>query len=270
MRKLLPTLTLFLLFGAASASAADITLTAEEKVEWHSNSQKIVAVGNAVATKENMKIQADKLIGHYLGKNSASEKGRIKRVEAVGKVDMVSDTTHAYGDSLDYDVSKDTAVLKGKPAKIATPKETITADDNITYYMAEQKAVASGNVTAISNDNRLTADLMVAYFAKGSDAKSGMELDKVEIFNNIKIKTPDADVVADKGIYYPKTEKVKLFHNVTITQNGNSLSGDQAETDLRTGISQMTAGTKKGRVTGVFKEKKKTGNKDAATKQEGH
>lgn len=266
MHKRLLALTLFQIFCFTSVQASDITLTAEEKVEWHSNDQKIVAVGNAVATKDNMKILADRLVGHYLGKGKTDEKGRISRVEAFGKVEMISDTTRAYGDNLDYDISKDTAVLKGKPAKIATPKETITADDNITYHISDQKAIATGNVTAISNDNRLTADLMVAYFAKGNNAKSGLELDKVEIFNNIKIKTPDAEVIADKGIYYPKTEKVKLYHNITINQNGNSLSGEQAETDLRTGISQMTAGAKKGRVTGVFKEKKKTDHNKAATK----
>lgn len=265
MRKQLFAITLLLFFGTLSAQANDITLTAEEKVEWHSNSQKIVAVGNAVATKDNMKIQADKLIGHYLGKGKNGEKGRIKRVEALGNVKMSSDTTNAFGDSLDYDVNKDIAVLIGKPAKISTPKENITAD-KITYFISEQKAIASENVIATSNENKLNAETMVAYFTKNNQNKSDMELDKVEIFNNIKITTPDAEVLADKGIYYPKTEKVKLFHNITITQNGNSLKGDQAETDLKTGISKITSGAKAGRVTGVFKETKKT--KDTQTKKD--
>ncbi len=37
---------------AFPAHAEDIRLTADDKVEWHQNEQKMVAVGNAIATKK--------------------------------------------------------------------------------------------------------------------------------------------------------------------------------------------------------------------------
>ena len=41
-------------FSAAAASAQFINLTADKQVEWDSKAQKMTAVGNAVATKDNM------------------------------------------------------------------------------------------------------------------------------------------------------------------------------------------------------------------------
>lgn len=248
-------LTLFLVLISHSLQASDVNITAEKKVEWHSQSKQIIAIGDAVASKENMKIRADKLIAHYQD-GSQNQKGKIKRVEALGNVKMNSEDTSAFGDSLDYNLQEQKAVLKGTPAKITTPKETITAEDNITYYPQEQKAIATGNVLATSEDNRLKSDIMVAYFNKNNSTQT-TELEKVEIFNNILITTPSATVKADKGVYYPKEEKVYLYNNIILEQDGNILKGDKAETNIKTGISTLISTAKNGRVTGVFKEKKK-------------
>ena len=170
---------------------------------------------------------------------------------------MHSPRADAFGDNLDYNLDRDTAVLTGKPAKIKTEKETITARENITYYPSQQKAVALGNVEAVDKDgNKLYADKMIAYFIKEKEDSSNLTLDKVDIFGNVKIVTKDATVTADKGTYLPNTGLVKLFDNIIIDQEGNLLRGDKAETNLNTGISKLLAGNKKGRVKGVFKEKK--------------
>ena len=91
---------------------------------------------------------------------------------------------------------------------------------------------------------------------KSKDSKENLTLNKVDIFGNIKIVTPDATVTADKGAYLPRVGLIKLFTNVVINQQGNILRGDQAETNLKTGISKLISGSKTGRVKGVFKEKK--------------
>ena len=56
MQKLfiIPALALLI---AAPAAAEEVHLTADERVEWHQNEQKMVAVGNAVATKQGMNIR---------------------------------------------------------------------------------------------------------------------------------------------------------------------------------------------------------------------
>ncbi len=238
------------------AHAGDVNITADEQVEWHQKEQKIVAKGNAVATKEDMSIKSDTLTGYYQP-GSKNSKGKINRVVANGDVRMHSPKADAFGDNLDYDLNKDTAVLVGKPATIKTDQETITAEENITYYPSQQKAIALGNVKAIDKDgNQLFSDKMIAYFIKGKDDSSSLTLDKVDIFGNVKIITKDATVTADKGTYLPNSGLVKLFDNIIINQEGNLLRGDKAETNLNTGISKLLAGTKTGRVKGVFKEKK--------------
>ena len=94
------------------------------------------------------------------------------------------------------------------------------------------------------------------FFTKESGKSSSLTLDKVNFSGNVKIVTKDATVTADRGTYFPQSGIVKLFDNVTINQSGNILHGDKAETNLNTGISKLLAGSKKGRVKGVFKEKK--------------
>lgn len=247
---------LMVIFSAAAVRSADIHITAEERVEWHQKAQKTVAVGNAVATKDDLTVKADILTGYYTSAK-ADAKGSISRVTAEGNVRMSSLKAKAFGDNLDYNLAKDEAVLTGRPAKIDTGTETITAEDKITYYPNQQKAIALGRVVAVDKDkNTLYADKMVAYFEKGSEKSQNMTLNKVDVFDNVKIITDNATVTADKGTYLPKSGLIKLYDNITINQQGNILRGDKAETDLNSGISKLISASPKQRVRGVFKEKK--------------
>ena len=237
------------------AQAQDIKLDADKRVEYHQKEQKLVAIGNATASKENMSIKADTLIGYY----SPTAKNKISRIEAIKSVTMTSDQTQAFGDSMIYDVSSDTATLKGKPAKIKTPDAQITSDGDIVFYQSEQKAIAKNNVKAIDHQgNLVNSDEMIAYFKK--DENNKLILDYIDINDIIKIKTQDADITAKRGTYYANEGKIKLFEDVTITQKGNILRGNMAETDLNTGISKILSG-KTNRVSGIFKETKKTKEK---------
>lgn len=249
-------LGIFLLALSSSAFAEDINITADNKVEWHQKSQKVIASGNAVASKGKMSIKSNTLTGYYKESGNKS-RGQIKRVVAQGNVIMHSPKADALGNQLDYDIEHDKAILTGTPAQIKTEKETISAQDNITYYPSEQKAIAIGNVEATDQQkNKIFSDKMVAYFEKDKNTKDGMTLNKVNIFGNIKIITPDAEVSAEKGSYLPKQGLIKLYNNVVINQQGNILKGDKAETNLNTGISKLLAKDAKSRVKGVFKEKK--------------
>lgn len=242
----------FCLLAAFPTQAGNITLNADDKVEYHQKEQKLVAVGNAVASKDDMSIKADKLVGYYTPKT----KNKISRVEAFDNVKMHSPDADASGNKMVYDVAADTVVLTGAPAKIKLPDAEITADGSITYYQSRQKAVATKNVTATNaKGSKVYADLMTAYFTKDADGK--LSLDKIDIENNVKIVNKDATVTALKGTYFASTGKIKLFEDVVINQNGNILRGAKAETNLNTGVSKLLSGGKKGRVSGVFKEKKK-------------
>lgn len=248
--------TFLLLIASVPSFAEDINITADKQVEWHQKSQKIVASGNAIATKGTMNIKSDTLTGYYTGSDEQS-KGKIQRVVALGNVRMHSPKADALGDRLDYDIINDTAVLTGRPAKIKTDKEEIAAKENITYYPSKQEAVALGNVEATDKEgNKIYADKMIAYFEKSATSKEGLELRKVNIFGNIKIITPQANVSAEKASYLPNKGLINLYNNVIINQQGNILKGDRAETNLNSGISKLIAKDSKSKVKGVFKEKK--------------
>ncbi len=253
--------------------AEEIHLTADEKVEWYRSEQKMVAIGNAVATKQDMNVRADKMTAYY--EQAKTQSGtNIKDVHAVGNVIMTSPSAKAYGDTLDYDLTKDEMILRGSPVSkiVTTDNKTITATDNITYYPSQNKAIALGDVVAKDPESTIYSNKMISYFTKNSQGQS--ELEKVEIYSDkkqVKIVNEQAVVTGEWGVYLPQINKVRLYKNVVINQDGNILHGDSAETDLKTGISRVFSNKKTGkRVSGVFIEKDKDENKgkDTSKKEE--
>lgn len=235
--------------------AEDIKLNADKRVEYHQNEQKLVAIGNAVASKGSMSIKADKLVGFY----SPKQKSKISRVEAYNSVTMKSDQMQASGQSMIYDINSDTVTLKGSPARIKTPDAELSSSGPIIFWISQQKAIAEKNVVAVDKQgNTVRADKMTAYFNKDTNGK--LILNKIDISDNVKINAKDAEITSLSGTYYADEGKIKLFDKVIITQNGNILKGNSAETDLNTGISRILSGNN-GRVSGVFKETKKEKNK---------
>ena len=251
-------LSILVLATSFPAFAEDIKIHADKQVEWHSKEQKMVAVGNAVASKNDMSIKAQELTAKY-EKNAQSGKQEISEIHASEDVLMTNGKSKAYGHEMIYNLKEDKAVLYGSPAKITTENNTITAEKHITYYPTDQKAVAEGNVFASDGENDIYTDSLIAYFTKDKDGKTSLK--QAKAFGHVKIVNKDGTVWADKGTYLPKANMIKLYDNVTIDQKGNVIHGDYAETNTLTGISKMKAGNKNGRVSGVFKEKNKKSEK---------
>lgn len=233
---------------------AAMTLNADKQVEWHNKEQKVVAIGNAVATKDDMKISADTITGFY--RKTKQNKTDIYKVFARKNVKLVSETTKAYGDNLDYNLDKDEVFLSGKTAKIETQNASIEAENGIKFYPSKNHAIAVGKVVAKEKDNTIYANNMDAYFQTSENGK--LEIKNIEISGNLKIVSPTATVTAVRGTYTPSENKIELFDDVVITQEKNILKGDYAETNLLTGVSKLIANKSgKGRVSGVFVEKEK-------------
>ena len=227
-------------------------INADKQVEWHRDDNRMVAIGNAVVKQKSSTVKAEKITTHYKQTSGQTE---IKNIFANKEVSLNMGQTDAFGDSLDYNPKTNTAILKGNPAKIQGAKETVMAD-SITYYPHQQKAVAIGNVTILHQGNKVFADKLISYFKKGKSNTD--EIDKIEIFGNVKITANEADVKADKGTYVPQTGIIKLYENVVINQKGNLLKGDLAESNLNTGVSKLLSNPSSGgRVFGVFKPKAK-------------
>ena len=151
------------------------------------------------------------------------------------------------------------------PSALNGSSPVILLAENEQEKNAQKSLFLNVNLTNLNSElnenlagiaDQIYSQKMIAFFIK--DNQNKMVMDKVEIYNKVKIITKDATVWADKGLYLPKIGVIKLFDNVLIDQQGNKLKGDFAETNLNTGKSRIIAGkTSKGRVSGIFKEKKK-------------
>ena len=240
-----------LLLSTTPAQSQDLEVFADKQVELHQNEKKLVAVGNAVAKKDGNTINADTLTAFY--DEDKNGKTTFKTLHAQGNVKAFAQNSKAFGDTMDYDLSKEEVTLTGKPAKIVNQNgDIITAEDKIIYYTKEAKATAYGNVTAYNKQNKVQSDEMISYFEK--DKQGNLAMNKVNIAGNVKITTPQATATSKRGIYLPKEGKVKLYEDVVINQDGSILRGNYAETDLNTGISRMLAGENGSRVSGIFRQ----------------
>ena len=258
MKKYLLILTL--LFQALPAMADTIEIDADKKLEWYRNEQKLVAVGNAVAQKSGTILKGEKITAFYerVQLEDGTQKTQIQKVLADEKVSLLMNDSTGYGSHFEYDLPKQTAVLKGKPAKLVNEKGEITATESINYYPTENKSVALGDVVAHNQDYTVYANKMISYFTNNKNGKK--DLKKIEIFagrNPVKLVNSQATVTGKRGTYFPVENKLRIYDNVVINQDGNILNGDYAETDLNTGISRVMSNQKKGRVTGIFHNKKK-------------
>lgn len=211
-------------FIKVKEKGTNLTINADKRVEWYQNDNKIIAIGNAVAIKDKSKIKAEKIEGFYA--KDSNGKFKLDRIVADDNVIVYANNMEAFGSHIDHNVNEDEILLEGKPSKIKGKGGIVSASEGIRYSPSKGVATAVGNV---------------------------------------KIDAKDGTVTADKGEYFLKQEIVKLYNNVTIAKDGNYVKGDKAETNLKTGISRLIAdkptsdgsSKKGGRVTGVFKEKKK-------------
>ncbi len=210
-----------------------------------------------------------------------------KPVRANGKLG------HLDTQAFEYFTNKDLLQLKGKTKintsdEVFGSKIDIFASKRVEFYRNQQKMVAMGDAVVTKDNLKVSGDVLTAIFAKGKDGKTGLKdfsgdgsvvvdngknkvyadhlkaffkdntgnnsaIDRIEMTGNVKTKNSEGEVHAQKGVYYPDSGDVKLFDDVVIIKDGNSMRGNTAETNLNTGISKVgTSG--KGRISGVIYE----------------
>lgn len=196
----------------------------------------------------------------------------IFQLEAIGNVRIFTPTDVATGDHAVYDMDQAVLVLTGRDLKITRPAEVITARDSLEYWSQLRRSVARGNASVLTADGRqVKGDTLVAYSAAPSaDGKAAPatkpvakpdapnaddplaasgRIEKVEAFGNVLVRTQTDTVTGDRGVYVPDTGIARVGGSVRITRGQNQLNGQEAEVDLKTGISRLTAGG--GRVQGL-------------------
>lgn len=265
-----------------------IEIVADQGIEWHRETQRYIARGNASATQADTSVHGDTLIAYYRSQpNGGTE---IFRYEVLGNVRIVNPTQTAVGDKGVYDVDSGVLVMTGKALKLTTPTDTITARDSLEYWEQKRIAVARGNAVAVSQDRRMTGDVLTSHFVEGRAAPAppparsntrgqpqpaataargrpapaapaaanvpgGQRMQRIEGFGNVHVSTATDIVRADRGVYNADTSIAMMSGNVRITRGQNQLNGDFAEVNLNTGVSRLlTSAEPSGdkRVRGVF------------------
>jgi lipopolysaccharide export system protein LptA len=284
LRRLTPCAALLLgaLALPATAQNLDLTqggpieITASDGIEWRQQEQVVIARGNARAVREGVTVDADRLIARYRPRAGAAQPqpgaspvsgSEIWRLEAEGNVRITSATERATGSRAVYDMDQAVMVLSGQGLALTTPEQTITARDSLEYWPQRRMAVARGGAVVTTSDNRrITADTLVAYFveqppgpqvASAASAPAagqprpglaglpgpgeGSRIERVEAFGNVEIRTAEEVVRGQRGVYSPQTGLARLVGGVRITRGDNQLNGQEAIVNLRTGISRLVS-----------------------------
>lgn len=269
-------LALCVVAGVASAQMAElnqggpIDVTARDGIEWRQNDQLVIARGAARAVRGGVTIDADLLLARYRPRGGAPAEARpasegpggaseIWRLEAEGSVVITTATDRAEGDRAIYDLDQAVMVLTGRNLRLTSPDNVLTARDSVEYWPQRRMAVARGDAVVVTKDDkRVRADVLVAYFreapteatatrpqpARGAGEASpgsGSNLDRVEAFGRIEIRTPTEVVRGDTGVYTPPNGLARLLGNVRIVRGDNTLTGCEAIVNMDTGISRLVA-----------------------------
>jgi lipopolysaccharide export system protein LptA len=269
--------------GAAFGNSDQpVEIYADKGIEWHQDASAYVARGNARAIRGETTVYGDTLIAYYRkapagtadsgGNGELGSGTQIYRVDADGNVRIVSPSGTAYGDHAVYDVDKAILVMRGKNLRLVTDRDTITARDTLEYWQNQDMAVARGNALAVSDDRKISANILTAYFrdqngrdkngkagapkggespappaAKGPKTASGAKtapgadsnLDRMYAYGNVVITTPQEVAIGDRGVYNARTGIAVLTGAVKITRDKNQLNGAAAEINLNTNVSRM-------------------------------
>jgi lipopolysaccharide export system protein LptA len=266
-----------------AAQALDLTqggpieVTASNGIEWRQQEQLVIARGNARAVRQGVTVTADRLIARYRpragqpaaqaaqgGDASSMSGGEIWRLEAEGNVKIDSATDHAEGDRAIYDMDQAVLVLTGRALKLTTPQEVLTSRDSMEYWPQKRMAVARGAAHVVTQDQRqIFADTLVGYFqdqggaapaqanARQGGPAAGSQLERVEAFGNVEIRTPSEVVRGDRGVYSELTGMARLLGRVRITRGDNQLNGQEAIVNMRSGVARLVS-TPGGRVQGLI------------------
>ena len=212
-----------------------VEIFADNGIEWQQENLLFVARGNAKAVRGEVTVFGDELRAYYKEKEGGGSE--IQRLDAIGKVRIVSPTQKGFGEKAVYDVENAILVLSGGRVRFQTEEDEITADRQLEYWETKQMAVARGNALAVRDDKRLRAEIIVAYFRKDEDNKN--KIFRVDAFENVRIVTETETATGDKGVYNVESGIATLTGSVKIVRDDNTLDGCRAEVNLNTSVSKL-------------------------------
>jgi lipopolysaccharide export system protein LptA len=255
------------LLDQQGAGTGPVEITATNGIEWDRARNRYIASGDAKAARGDTSVQADRLIAYY--RERPGQSTQIYRYEAVGNVRIATATQNAVADQAIYDVESGVMVMRGNNLRLTTPNEVLTARDSLEYWTERHMAVARGDATVVTRDDRrMRADVLAVYMLApgeqlparptppratrqgpgGAQAQAPLmpmpggdsnRVKRVEAFGNVFIAAPPSIARGERGVYSAETRLATISGNVKLTHCENQLDGDVAEVNMDTGQSRM-------------------------------
>jgi lipopolysaccharide export system protein LptA len=236
--------------GLGTKGDKPIQVYADNGIEWNQNTHQYIARGNAKAIQGTTTVYGDTLVAYY--EEIADGNTEVYRLDAIGRVRIVSPTETAYGDKGVYDVRKGVLVMTGNNLKLVTQSEIITARDSLEYYETKSLAVARGNAVstpipvngkgtkktnkssgtsdAQAGDQGRTvrADILTAHFV--DDAPNGAGVSK---------GSKSQDTGAEGAKRGSTLDRMDAWGNVVVTRPGEVALGARGVYFPKTGIANL-------------------------------
>lgn len=205
---------------ATTGSGADATeIRAGQGIEWQRDKKIYIARGGVVVTRGATVLQADGMTAYY---REVGGKSKIFRIDANGHVTVRSRDSVVSGDRGVYDLDNKVLTLTGANLSYVAPNSKVTARDSLEYWDEKRMAVARGKAVAVSEDDLIRADVLVAYF----NDKDGAD-------------TPAA---APGGAKEKKNQVVRYegFGNVVVESKENVARGEHLTYRVKDGVAVLT------------------------------
>ncbi len=244
--------------GIDLSHGGPINITARNGIEWLQQQHEVIAEGEATAVRQNVTVNADRLIAFYRKKAGPDGKSlpaistkpaangnsgqaitsdddtsgnEIYRLEAEGHVVIYTATDRVVGDKAVYDLDRAVLVITGRNLKLTTPNDVLTARDDLEYWSQQHMAVARGDAVVTTKDaRRIRADVLVAYTTESPQQPQPAKPTKAAASATAK-----DDPLAATG----KLEKVEAFGHVTIRTPTETVTGARGVYVPATGIALL-------------------------------
>ncbi len=235
-------------FAKKSSNDTELTVEADESLEWFEKEKYYLAKGNVILKKDGVTLNANIVKADYLLMNGENI---LRRIIAKEKVIITKNNIKATGQYMTYDLKEKIAKISGPFQTFTSPTGYIESKKLITFDNLKNKAEAIGDVKIIlSNKTFIYADNVKADFEPNNKS-----LKKAVAKGNVMIenKARGSKSRADLGIYNSKNKTVLLSGNVVIFNKNSKVSGAKGVTNLKTGKSNIIGDPKnKKRVQGTF------------------
>lgn len=199
------------------------------------------AQGDVVVTHGQTEMRSDTLTATF----TLNEKGLptvLNDLEARGNVRFTTKDKKKRGTAgrAVYTVATGQARFTGGNLSLILDDLKITAQDSLTYFEKENRAVATGRAQAQKDTSVMTANTLTAFFQKKkSGPEGGLVLNRVTAEGEVLLTTPKNAAQGDQAVYTPATEIAQLKGNVRLVREEGQLEGAFAEMNLATGVSEI-------------------------------